>query len=159
MDHIRPQGRAHSAAESGLDRACGFALPDGSSEAYNEEAFQYFLELERRRAEISHRPFLLMLVEFGKHPAGLTPDIDLVTARKLFAVLRACLRETDFIGWYRDGRVAGAVLTQHSEPNREDLSGTVRQRVSDALDKLYPPGRPGNFQVRVYELSPRQVTE
>jgi hypothetical protein len=159
MEHIRPQGRPYQAGDNGLDRSCGFALPDGSSDAYNEEAFQYFLEIERKRSEMSNRPFLLMLIEFSRQPVGITPDIDTGTARKLFEVLRSCLRETDFIGWYRDGRVAGAVLTQHSEPNRDDLSSVVRQRVGEALAKLFPPDQPRRFQVRVYELSPRQVVE
>src|SRR5262245_22847601 len=158
LDQIGPNGRPKPASDNGAERdTCGFALQHESGEAYNEEAFQYFLEIERKRAEIANRPFLLMLIELHKHPAGHTPDIDLATASKLFAVLQACLRETDFIGWYRDRRIAGAVLTQHAEPNREDLAGTVRQRVSDELEKIFPSDRPGSFQVRVYELSPCQA--
>src|SRR5215510_13529995 len=91
MEHIRPQGRPYQAGDNGLDRSCGFALPDGSSDAYNEEAFQYFLEIERKRSEMSNRPFLLMLIEFSRQPVGILPDIDTGTARKLFEVLRSCL--------------------------------------------------------------------
>lgn len=155
LDHVGPQGRASSSGDNGLDRdACGFALQDGSGEAYNEEAFHYFLEIERKRSETSNRPFLLMLIEPNKHPAGLNPEIDVVAASKLFSILSRCLRETDFIGWYRDGRVAGAVLTQHGEPERDDLSEVVRRRVGEALEKHFPPDRPRGFQVRVYQLSP-----
>src|SRR2546426_11392606 len=144
FDHIGPQGRANSGGENGVDRySCGFALQDGSSEAYNEEAFQYFLEVERKRSEISRRPFLLMLIEFNRHPAGINPEIDAVTAGKLFSILRMCLRETDFVGWYRERRVAGAVLTQHGEPDRDDLSDVVRRRGGDAPAKHFPPHGPG----------------
>jgi hypothetical protein len=153
MEHIRPQGRPYPAGENGLDRSCGFALPDGSSDAYNEEAFQYFLEIERKRSEISNRPFLLMLIEYSRQ-TGVTSDIDGVTARRLFALLRECLRETDFIGWYRERRIAGAVLTQDSGSNRADLSEVVRKRVGEALNKLFPPNRTKGFEVRIYELSP-----
>jgi len=154
-DHVDPRGRANPGGDKGVDRySCGFALQEGSGEAYNEEAFQYFLEIERKRSEISNRPFLLMLVGFNKHPAGIRPEIDGVAAGKLFAILRQCLRETDFIGWYRDGRVAGAVLTQHGEPDRADLSEVVRWRVGEALEKHFPPDRPRGLQVRVYQLSP-----
>jgi hypothetical protein len=143
------------ALEDGVDRySCGFALQEGSGGAYNEEAFQYFLEIERKRSEISNRPFLLMLIEFNKHSPGINPEIDDVTAGKLFSILRQCLRETDFIGWYRDRRVAGAVLTQNGEPDRDDLSEVVRWRVGEALERHFPPDRPRGLQVRVYQLSP-----
>jgi len=132
----------------------GFALPDGSGEVYNEHAFQYFLEIERKRSEISNRPFLLMLIEFARQPAGLNQEIDAVTASKLFSILRQCLRETDFIGWYSGRRVGGAVVTQNGEPTRDDLSEVVRWRVGEALEKHFPPDRPRGLQVRVYQLSP-----
>ena len=158
LDQIGPQGRANAAADDGVDRySCGFALQEGSGEAYNEEAFQYFLEIERKRSEISNRPFLLMLIEFNRHPAGINPEIDAATADRLFSILPRCLRETDFTGWYREGRVAGAVLTQHGEPDREDLSDVVRQRVTDALEQHFPPDRPRGLQVRVYQLSPHAM--
>ena len=155
FDPVGAQGPATPVVESGVDRySSGFALQDGSAEAYNEEAFQYFLEIERKRSELSNRPFLLMLIEFNRHPAGINPEIDVVTAGKLFSILPRCLRETDFIGWYRGGRVAGAVLTQHGEPDREDLSEVVRRRVSEALEQHFPPDGPRRLQVRVYRLSP-----
>jgi hypothetical protein len=150
-----PDGQAHSGGEKGLDRdSCGFALQDGTGDAYNEEAFHYFLEIERKRSELSNRPFLLMLIEFNRHHPGVNPEIDGATAARLFPILSQCVRETDFIGWYREGRVVGAVLTQHGEPDRDDLSEVVRQRVADALDKHFPPDRPRSLQVRVYQLSP-----
>jgi hypothetical protein len=134
--------------------SCGFALQDGSGGAYNEEAFQYFLEIERKRSELSNRPFLLMLIEFNRRPPGFNPEMDVVTAGSLFSILRQSLRETDFVGWYREGRVAGAVLTQHREPDRDDLSDVVRRRVADALERRFPPDQPRRLQVRVYQLSP-----
>ena len=158
LDQSGRDSRADSSVEHELDRSShGFALRDGSAEAYNEEAFQYFLEIERKRSEISNRPFLLMLIESNRHPAGVYPEIDAVTAGKLFSILRRCVRETDFIGWYREGRVAGAVLTQDGEPDRDDLSEVVRSRVREALDKHFPPHRPRGFQVRVYQLTPHNT--
>src|SRR5436190_8496415 len=115
FDYFAPQGRVNSSQEESVDRySCGFALQEGSGEAYNEEAFQYFLEIERKRSEISNRPFLLMLIEFERQE-GTDARIDPAMAAKLFSVLSLCLRETDFVGWYREERVVGAVLTQHSE--------------------------------------------
>jgi hypothetical protein len=139
---------ANARAAEGPDRkSSGFALQDGSAHAYNEEAFQYFLEIERKRAELSNRPFLLMLVDFNK-----SPRIDGLIADELFSVLSLCLRETDFIGWSRAGRVAGAVLTQHGETDGDDLSDVVRQRIGGALRQRLPTDLARQLHTRVYQI-------
>jgi hypothetical protein len=144
-----PSG-THARVPEGSDRESGgCALQDGPDHAYNEEAFQYFLEIERKRSEVSNRPFLLMLVDFNKHPR-----IDAATADKLFTVLSLCLRETDFIGWYREGRAAGAVLTQHGEADGNDLSEVVRQRIERALRERLPLDLARQLQTRIYQIPP-----
>jgi len=145
--------RATSRGSKALDsRVCGFALPAGTGEAYNEEAFHYLLELERKRSEISNRPFLVLLIEFNEHAGGTPAEIEAVTAGKLFSILAQCLRETDFIGWYDECRVAGAVLTQNGEADWDDISEAVRRRVGEALEKHFPPNRARGLQMRVYPL-------
>jgi hypothetical protein len=147
-DQLASQGGAKARVAEGSDRESGgFALQDGAGQAYNEEAFQYFLEIERKRSELSNRPFLLMLVDFNKHPR-----IDGVTADKLFSVLSLCLRETDFIGWYREGRIAGAVLTQHGETDADDLSDVVRARIVGALRQRLPSDLARQLQTRIYQI-------
>jgi hypothetical protein len=84
-----------------------------------------------------------------------------VIADKLFSALSRCLRETDFIGWYREGRVAGAVLTQHGEADGDDLSDVVRVRIGAALRQRLPSDLARQLQARVYQIpthvkSPRQ---
>src|SRR2546427_7764733 len=75
-DQLASQSGASARVAEGSDRESGgFALEDGPGHPYNEEAFQYFLEIERKRSELSNRPFLLMLVDFNKHQR-----IDAVTA-------------------------------------------------------------------------------
>ena len=46
--------------------SCGVAFEGRLGQAYNEEAFRYFLAIERKRAERSHRTFLLLLVDVKK---------------------------------------------------------------------------------------------
>jgi hypothetical protein len=149
-DQFAAQSGGNALVGEGSDHESGgFALQDGPADAYNEEAFQYFLEIERKRSELSNRPFLLMLVDFNKHPR-----IDAVTGEKLFSVLSLSLRETDFIGWYREGRVAGAVLTQHGEADGDHLSELVRARIEGALRQLLPPALASQLQARIYQIPP-----
>jgi len=160
LDQIGPDDRAKTASDNGAEPdRCGFALEHETGDAYNEEAFHYFLEIERRRSELSNRPFLLMLIEFTKQSVGSTTEIDAASTGRLFSVLSQCLRDTDFVGWYREGRIAGAVLTQHGEPERDDLSEVVRRRVDQALTRQFPPDRMRRLQVRVYQLSPHSTLQ
>src|SRR5256885_15992848 len=87
------------------------AVEDRQGRAYDEGAFRYFLALEQQRSTRSGRAFLLVLV-YLKGKAGAGARIDTTLAGPLFGRLWRCFRESDFIGWYREGRVAGAVLTE-----------------------------------------------
>jgi hypothetical protein len=121
--------------------------------AYNEAAFRHFLGIERRRAERSARVIVLVLVSL-RSGAGRNAVLDPASAGLLFSGLGAAVREVDFVGWYRDGRVAGAVLTQHAAPP-DDVRDRVSKRVTRALDGQAPAGMP--LRVRVICVRPRQA--
>ena len=132
--------------------SCGFALT-GHGETYNEEAFHHFLSIERKRSEASTRPFLLLLVEFDKH-LGLPVPIGHDVASRLFAALAASLRDTDVIGWYREQRIAGAVLTDLGDAP-QTIMPAITQRVRAFLQCDLPAGIASLVQVRLYQLPAR----
>jgi hypothetical protein len=132
--------------------SCGFALT-GHGEAYNEQAFHHFLSIERKRSEASSRPFLLLLVEFDKH-LGLPVPIGHDVASSLFAALAASLRDTDVIGWYREQRIAGAVLTDLGEAP-QTIMPAITQRVRAFVQDDLPRGIASLVQVRLYQLPAR----
>ena len=116
--------------------SCGIALDGHVGQAYNEEALHYFLHIERKRGESSTRPPWLAVVEL-KTPSGIDVRIDAGLAGKLFAIMATCLRETDFMGWYRaDGAVA-AVLPQRAGAPR-DVAPVVGERIAEALRARIP---------------------
>jgi len=118
--------------------------------AYNQEAFRYFLGHERKRSEQSNRPFLLLLVDL--HSTQTIGRIDPPVANKLFDGLAQCLRDTDVIGWYHQGRVAGAVLTHVEDAAGVDVADEIRARVSGALRTTVPANIAAGLQVRIYQL-------
>ena len=126
-------------------------LPEGCGPVYNEEAFRYFLQVERKRAGRSNSRFLLLLVDL-KRDGQLNASFDSATSAKLFAAMLPCLRETDFIGWYRQGRVASAVLTQVGDTPGVEVSNLVASRLRDALGQSLPVDISGRLQVRVYQV-------
>jgi hypothetical protein len=146
----------HSSREDRDAYAGGFASEGRPGQAYNEEAFGHFLTLERKRSERSGRPFLLLLVEFMEQQ-GSSVHVDPKLAGKLFDALWPSLRETDFIGWYRTGRVIGAVLTQPVSEPGAGISGVIHRRVGDALQEKLSADVSNRLQVRVYELPARPV--
>jgi hypothetical protein len=124
-------------------------MPTLGGGAYAEEAFQHFLAAERKRAERSGCLLLLLLVDL-EGPPGVSAHIDRVIAAKLFSDLGRCLRETDFIGWYREERVAGAVLTELRDGPPTEVARRVGQRVRGALGDGLPSNVARRLQVRVY---------
>lgn len=129
--------------------SCSLASVGGPADVYNEEAFRYFLDVEQKRSEISNRPFLLLLVDVKRHV-----EVDALPAGRLFDALSVGLRETDFVGWYREGVVAGAVLTQHSSDVATDVPDVVNRRVTRALHEALPAAWADRLQVRVYQVPP-----
>jgi lipopolysaccharide/colanic/teichoic acid biosynthesis glycosyltransferase len=87
--------------------------------ATGEEAFRTVLTLERRRAERSLNPFVLMLLDAHKEN-GTARSILLETV----AIVKSTARETDAVGWYKDGEILGVIFT---EVGKEDcaLAGEI----------------------------------
>ena len=134
-------------------RSYGVALEGRLGQAYNEEAFRYFLEIERKRAARARRPVLLLLLDLKEQPVA-GARIDPILAGKLFSGLWVCLRETDVVGWYREKRVAGAVLTQLENGPQSNLSALIRQRATGALVHGLSSDVARRLRVRVYQLRP-----
>ena len=139
----------------------------GVREVLNEDAFQRMIAVERKRTERSRIPFLLMLLDVGSY------EVSEKNGKTLGSVVPALLsstRETDAIGWYKDGVVVGVVFTGLAADDKTSAKNSILSiilaRVSTTLrDKLtleqfnrisisfhfYPddwdydrPGRPSN---------------
>lgn len=133
----------------------GFAS-GAAGQAYNQTAFRHFLAIERKRAERSGRPLLLVLVALrGSHADNRLAG---ATAAAIFRGLGETVREVDFVGWFREGVVAGAILTQGStaaEPRRT----TVADRVTSVLKTHLPASLERSIRVRVVRFDPRTVAD
>jgi hypothetical protein len=146
-DRLTLRTRAHREPQSASEQCrCGLALA-GYGEAYNEEAFQYLLAVERERFERSNRPFVLVLIE---HASGSTDRIEPALAAKVFASLARSLRETDVIGWYREEHVVGAILTHLGEAPLGDVSSQMADRIAKTL-RTHLPRVAHRLNVRLHQ--------
>ena len=121
-----------------------------ASRPYDEDAFQHFLSLERNRAERSNRSLFLLVVNLTTHPheeARLSPTV----ASAIFAGFQLCTREIDFVGWYKEERIVGAVLTQGAEPSTEVME-RVAERVTNVL-RRHVPDVANRLRVRLIRVS------
>ena len=127
--------------------------PSSVVEVYQEADFRYFLGMERQRAERRGRSLLLVLVNVNAIHTS-KPGFD---ASVVFDVLGACVRESDFIGWYRHSEEAGAVLVQGDAPPAPETCREIGRRVSGLLEMAMPSGSP--IDVRVLQLDARKKAQ
>lgn len=112
--------------------ACGLDAAAAPGDAYNEDAFKYFLEIERKRFSRSGRHFVLILIELNGAPETAR-HFSAAAGKQLFDALEPCVRETDFFGWYRQGHVAGAVFTQLADAMDASVGRLLTERIRQAL--------------------------
>lgn len=126
--------------------------PDGH--VYNEAAFKYFLAADRWRVQRSPRSMVLVLVSLRPSPGRSELLTDSV-ASTLFTGLASCVREVDFVGWYRQDRVAGAVLPQGAVSSSE-LRGLILKRILTSLKNSLPADATRLLHVRVVRFGSKE---
>jgi exopolysaccharide biosynthesis polyprenyl glycosylphosphotransferase len=96
--------------------------------ALSEQAFHSMLTLERRRAERSRKPFVLMLLD-----ATLENGSGAKTLKHALEVIVACKRETDLVGWYKESAILGVVFTEVTVEGTRPVTEILRARIMAAL--------------------------
>jgi lipopolysaccharide/colanic/teichoic acid biosynthesis glycosyltransferase len=89
---------------------CAYACDYGHCRLMAEAWFTSALSLERKRAERSRKPFVLVLMNMEGIEA-LNGNKDGVVHQVASAVA-SLTRETDITGWYRNGSVLGTIFTE-----------------------------------------------
>jgi len=100
------------------------------AEILQEETFHNMLTLERRRAERSLKPFVLMLLDASAF-------VDSGAANRLMSqvssILMKCTRETDLVGWHKNGVVLGVIFTEISLESENPITEILHSKVVNAL--------------------------
>jgi lipopolysaccharide/colanic/teichoic acid biosynthesis glycosyltransferase len=99
-----------------------------------EETFHSMLTLERRRAERSRKPFVLMLLDAS---AFDNAEAASQFMSRVSSVLLKCTRETDLIGWHRKGLVLGVIFTEISQEFESPITEILRSKVMNALHEEF----------------------
>jgi lipopolysaccharide/colanic/teichoic acid biosynthesis glycosyltransferase len=117
-----------------------------------EAEFIQILKLERRRAERSEKPFILMLLgseDFHEQSGG-------PLVRSLSAAISSCTRETDVLGWYEQGQTLGLLLTEVGQTSESTLNA-VLQKVSVAVRRAVDADQYRRINIR-FRFFPQHST-
>ena len=126
---------------------CGIAHSAG---VYNEEAFHYLMAIEYKRFGRSKRPFVLALIEEAT-AAPEPPRMGPAVSTTVLAALAHALRETDVIGWYREGRVVGALLTHLGNRPLDEVSRLMSGKITQALNEGVSGRSADRLAVKIYQ--------
>lgn len=118
------------------------------SGGYNQIVFRYLLESESKRSERSGH-FCQILLMYSTDAQGRIVLMDSHVAKTVIAASSRSLRETDYVGWYRDGHIVGAVLTVLVQETMAQVSTHLQPRLVEILRAELGFKETNRLQIRV----------
>ena len=115
---------------------------------YNEEAFRYLLASESKRSVRSGYSFNILLI-YSIDKQGLIMHMDRDVIDTVVEALFRTVRETDYIGWYLEGRIVGGVLTVLGQDSEVEVSARIQQRLMEIFRAEVSAEKNGRLQIRV----------
>jgi lipopolysaccharide/colanic/teichoic acid biosynthesis glycosyltransferase len=115
-----------------------------ASNSLTEVQFIAALSHERRRAERSKKPFVLMLADLHKLASLLPADgwMDRIIGSLLDSV-----RATDVVGWYHDGQVLGVIFTELGKADKDTALAALKARMTNVIQGV--PGVAHSITVKL----------
>jgi lipopolysaccharide/colanic/teichoic acid biosynthesis glycosyltransferase len=110
-----------------------------------ENVFHSMLTLERRRAERSRKPFVLMLLDANLE-SGTAEEI----LRQAVEIVVASKRETDLVGWYKRGAILGIIFTEVNLEGDVAITETLRTKIETAFIKHMGRERASKLAISVH---------
>ena len=88
------------------------------------------IAIERKRTERSKAPFVLMLLEAV---GDRGPKKSAITLNHVATALLSASRDTDLVGWYKEGAIVGTMFTGLIVTDKRAVLDTFLAKVSAAL--------------------------
>ena len=112
-----------------------------------EKQFGELLCLERRRAERSRRPFLLMLLDLRK---VLMNGNARNMIENVWASVCSASRDSDIRGWYLQGAVLGVIFVEIKLEGPVPVSEIINAKVTSALSESLGRDEVERIDIRMY---------
>jgi hypothetical protein len=121
------------------------AAVEHHEEILGENVFHSMLTLERRRADRSDKPFVLMLIDANLEN-GAAEEI-LMDAVQIVAVSK---RETDLAGWYKQRAILGIIFTEVSMEGEVPITEILRSKIENSFAKHLGRDRATKIAISVH---------
>ncbi len=109
-------------------------LPVRHEDVFPEATFHRMLTLERRRAERSRKPFVLMLLDAQ---AVFGPRNGTSIVKRFTSAVYDATRETDLLGWYKESAILAVIFTEVSLDGKRPVTEVLQSKVVRSLrDRL-----------------------
>jgi lipopolysaccharide/colanic/teichoic acid biosynthesis glycosyltransferase len=105
-------------------------VPQGREEVLAEATFHALLTHERRRAERSRKPFVLMLIEMHALHAK---SVGAVFSERVKSAIAGATRETDLLGWYEEGRILAVIFAELNVEENSPVAELLRSKIETVL--------------------------
>jgi lipopolysaccharide/colanic/teichoic acid biosynthesis glycosyltransferase len=99
-------------------------------EVMSEPIFRRMISIERKRTERTKEPFLLMLLDAGSQANS---EMNSKALENMATSLLISSRETDIIGWYKEGTIVGVLFTGLELGDKSSILSTILNRVKSML--------------------------
>jgi len=123
--------------------------PNTRTDILGAEAFCAMLALERRRAQRSRHPFILMLLdasdlEAERRKGGFN--------KQLVEIISSVVRESDIIGWYQRDQILGVIFTEIGVNENSSISEVVRCKVLETLRENIEPSVTAKMVISIHHF-------
>lgn len=148
---LRTAERRDSVANATVNSASYLGqTPSTRTDILGAEAFCAMLALERRRAQRSRHPFILMLLdasdlEAERRRAGFH--------KQLVEIISSVVRESDIIGWYRqDHQILGVIFTEIGVNENSSISEVIRCKVLKTIRANIEPSVTAKMVISIHHF-------
>ena len=113
----------------------------------DEKQFGELLCLERRRAERSRKPYLLMLIDLQK---ALENDGSSHLIKNVWASVCSASRDSDIRGWYLQGTILGVIFVEIKPDGPLPVTEVIYAKVSTAFSRYLKREELERITIRMY---------
>jgi hypothetical protein len=122
---------------------------------YAQDDFRFFVASEAKRSERSGRFSQVLLVHVIDEQGKIAPMKESVVELVITALSRS-LRESDYMGWYRDGHIIGAVLTGLAQESVDLVFAQLKSRLVETLGVGLGTEEVSRLQIEISQLHESQ---
>ncbi|MEN6321316.1 MAG: hypothetical protein ABFD82_21555 [Syntrophaceae bacterium] len=120
---------------------------------FSTSHFHHMLRIEKKRAERSHKPFLLVLFDISDLDTGKSNGC---TSEKLKKIIISCSRETDIRGWFKHNMIIGTIYTEMASVDESSIE-TIFRKLHNKIGSILGAELVNMVKISIQPIAPSHV--